>query len=158
FAAFAALLLWSTQMAFAIERWRLVTGPAIGRWVRVVGEFEALCALATYAYENGADPFPQIVAGGSCFVAEGIGHPLIPRSKCVTNDVNLGDGVRLLIVSGSNMSGKTTLLRTVGINTVLALAGAPVRARWLRLSPVSVGATLRIEDSLREGKSRFYAE
>jgi hypothetical protein len=158
FAPFAALLLWTTQMAFVIERWRSITGPAIGRWVRVVGEFEATSALATYAYENGLDPFPEIAAEGPCFDGEGVGHPLIPRSTCVRNDVNLGGGTRLLVVSGSNMSGKSTLLRTVGINTVLALAGAPVRARRLRLSPVAVGATLRIQDSLREGKSRFYAE
>jgi hypothetical protein len=158
FAPFAALLLWTTQMAFTIEAWRLITGPAIGRWVHAVGEFEALCALATYAYENGSDPFPEIVSEGPCFVGEAVGHPLIPRPACVTNDVNLGDGVRLLVISGSNMSGKSTLLRTVGVNAVLALAGAPVRARRLKLSPVAVGATLRIQDSLREGKSRFYAE
>jgi hypothetical protein len=158
FAPIAAILLWTTQMAFAVERWRLITGPAISRWVRVVGEFEALCALATYAYENGADPFPEIAPDGPRFAGEALGHPLISRAKCVTNDVNLGAGVGLLVVSGSNMSGKTTLLRTVGVNVVLALAGAPVRARRLRLSPVAVGATLRIQDSLREGKSRFYAE
>jgi len=158
FAPFAAMLLWTTQMAFAIEAWRLVTGPAIERWVGVVGEFEALCALATYAYENGTDPFPEIVPDGPCFAGEAVGHPLIPRATCVANDVNLGDGARLLVVSGSNMSGKSTLLRTVGVNAVMAMAGAPVRARRLRLSPVAVGATLRIQDSLREGKSRFYAE
>jgi hypothetical protein len=158
FAPFAALLLWTTQMAFAVERWRARTGPAIGLWVNLVGEFEALSALATFAYENGSDPFPQLVNDGPCFLAEAVGHPLIPRKTCVMNDVNLGGDLRLLVISGSNMSGKSTLLRTVGVNTVLALAGAPVRARRLRLSPLAVGATLRIQDSLREGKSRFYAE
>src|SRR5262249_43657023 len=158
FAPFAALLLWTTQMAFAVERWRARTGPAIGRWVQLVGEFEALSALATYAYENATDPFPEIAADEPCFNAEAVGHPLIPRKTCIMNDVNLGGDLRLLVISGSNMSGKSTLLRTVGVNTVLALAGAPVRARRLRLSPLAVGATLRIQDSLREGKSRFYAE
>jgi len=158
FAPFAALLLWTTQMAFAVERWRARTGPAIGLWVQLVGEFEALSSLATYAYENASDPFPEIAADGPCFRAEAVGHPLLPRKTCVMNDVNLGGDLRLLVISGSNMSGKSTLLRTVGVNTVLALAGAPVRARRLLLSPAAVGATLRIQDSLREGKSRFYAE
>jgi hypothetical protein len=158
FAPFAALLLWSIHMAFAVERWRSQTGPAIGLWVRLVGEFEALSALATYAYENDSDSFPEITADGPRFLAEDVGHPLLPRKTCVMNDVNLGEGLSLLVVSGSNMSGKSTLLRTVGVNAVLALAGAPVRARRLRLSPVAIGATLRIQDSLREGKSRFYAE
>jgi DNA mismatch repair ATPase MutS len=87
-----------------------------------------------------------------------LGHPLLPAASMVRNDVHLADGIQLLVVSGSNMSGKSTLLRTVGINAVLALAGAPVRAASLRLSPLAIGATLRIQDSLLEGRSRFYAE
>jgi hypothetical protein len=158
FAPIAALLLVSVQLAYALEYWRAVTGPAIRRWLAVVGEFEALCALATYAYENPGDPFPEISDEGRFFHGEDLGHPLIPRRVCVRNDVNLGDGLRLLVVSGSNMSGKSTLLRTVGVNAVLALSGAPVCARRLRLSPLAVGATLRIQDSLQEGKSRFYTE
>jgi DNA mismatch repair ATPase MutS len=87
-----------------------------------------------------------------------LGHPLVPRATMVRNDVGLAGDTRLLLVSGSNMSGKSTLLRTVGINAVMALAGAPVRAVSLRLSPLTLGATLRIQDSLQEGRSRFYAE
>jgi hypothetical protein len=158
FALIAPLLLWTTQCAFAIEAWRATAGPAIARWLDVVGEFEALCALAAYAYENPLDPFPEIVAEGPCFQGEGLGHPLIPVTHCVRNDVGLGNDLRLVVVSGSNMSGKSTLLRTVGINAVLALAGAPVRARQLRISPLAIGATLRIQDSLQAGRSRFYAE
>lgn len=158
FAPVAALLLVSVQLAYALENWRAITGPAIRRWLTVVGEFEALCALATYAYENPGDPFPEVVTEGPLFHGEALGHALIPRRLCVRNDVNLGGPLRLLVVSGSNMSGKSTLLRTIGVNAVLALAGAPVRARRLRLSPLAVGATLRIQDSLQEGKSRFYAE
>ena len=157
FGAIAAVLLWGTQLALAIDAWRANCGPAVRRWLEVVGEFEALCALAGYAYEHADDPFPEIVDAGPCFVAEGLGHPLIPDSRCVRNDVSLGD-VRVLIVSGSNMSGKSTLLRSVGINAVLALAGAPVRARRLRLSPLAVGASMRILDSLQTGTSHFYAE
>ena len=128
---------------------------------RVVGEFEALCSLASYAFENPDDPFPEIATDAACYDGEGLAHPLLP--KCVPNDSARPHRAetlrrRVLIVSGSNMSGKSTFLRTVGVNAVLALAGAPVRARRLRLSPLAVGATLRIQDSLQEGRSRFYAE
>ncbi|MHB1425018.1 MAG: MutS-related protein [Gemmataceae bacterium] len=159
FMPFAYLLLWGTQMAHAIEGWRAVAGSAIARWLDVVGQFEALCALAAYAYENPNDPFPEIATdGGPCYDGKQLGHPLLPVSRCVRNDLRLTDGLRVLIVSGSNMSGKSTYLRTAGINAVLALAGAPVRAQRLRLSPLAVGATLRIQDSLQQGRSRFYAE
>jgi hypothetical protein len=171
FAPLAYLLLWDTQLAHAIEAWRAASGPAIGDWLTAVGEFEALGALAAYAYEHPDDPFPDLVAAGPekaarslsgfpapCFDGQALGHPLIPAARCVRNDVSLEGELRLLVVSGSNMSGKSTLLRTVGTNAVLALAGAPVRARSLRLAPVMVGATLRIQDSLQAGQSRFYAE
>ena len=159
FLPLAYLLMWGTQMAHAIESWRAVAGPAIARWLAVVGEFEALCSLACYAYENPGDPFPDIVTEGAvCYDGEQMGHPLLPRSRCVRNDLRLTDGLRVLIVSGSNMSGKSTFLRTVGVNAVLALAGAPVRASRLRLTPLAIGATLRIQDSLQAGRSRFYAE
>jgi MutS domain V len=158
FAPIAPVLLWGTQLAFAVEAWRATSGPAVPRWLAALGEIEALCALATYAYENPTDPFPEIAADGPCFDGRALGHPLIPRERCVRNDLCLGGERRVLIVSGSNMSGKSTLLRTAGVNAVLALAGAPVRAERLRLSPLVVGATLRIQDSLQEGKSRFFAE
>jgi hypothetical protein len=159
FMPFAYLLMWGTQMAHAIEAWRGIAGPAIARWLAVVGQFEALCSLAAYSYENPDDPFPQIETERvPHYDGEQLGHPLLPSSRCVRNDLRLTDGLRVLIVSGSNMSGKSTFLRTVGINAVLALTGAPVRARRLSLSPLALGATLRIQDSLQEGRSRFYAE
>jgi hypothetical protein len=158
FAPFSLLLLWRTQFAFALEKWRSRCGPAIGPWLKTVGEVEALCALAGYAYEHPDDPFPEIVHHGPVFDGTNLRHPLVPRAQCVPNSVRLGGGPVLLVVSGSNMSGKSTLLRTVGINAVLALAGAPVRAERLRLSPLAIGATLRIQDSLQAGTSRFYAE
>jgi DNA mismatch repair ATPase MutS len=98
------------------------------------------------------------VETGAIFDGEDLRHPLVPFEKCVPNSVSLGDELRLMVVSGSNMSGKSTLLRTVGINAVLAMSGAPVRARRLRVSCVAIGATLRIQDSLQAGTSRFYAE
>ncbi len=158
FAPIAAVLLWDTQLAHAIEGWRRQSGRAIAGWLAAVGEFEALAALSAYAYENPDDPFPEVVAEGPLFDGEGLGHPLLPRARCVRNDVHLTPELRLLVVSGSNMSGKSTLLRTVGVNAVLALAGAPVRATRLRIAPLVVGATLRIQDSLQAGRSRFFAE
>ncbi|HEX9103182.1 MAG TPA: DNA mismatch repair protein MutS [Polyangia bacterium] len=158
FAPVGWLLLWPVHFAYAIERWRARSGADVARWIEVIGELEALAALAGYAYERPDEPFPEIVDGDPRVDAEALGHPLIAREKCVRNDLALGGELRLLVVSGSNMSGKSTMLRTVGINVVLALAGAPVRARKMTVSPLAVGATLRIQDSLAEGASRFYAE
>ncbi|HYG73385.1 MAG TPA: DNA mismatch repair protein MutS [Planctomycetota bacterium] len=157
FAIPAFFLLWSTHFAFLFETWRERSGAAIGKWLAAVGEMEALCALAAYAYEHPADPFPEIT-GELIYDGSQLGHPLLNEKQCVRNDVRLDENLRILIVSGSNMSGKSTLLRTVGTNAVLALAGAPVRAEKLRLCPVTLGATLRIQDSLQAGRSRFYAE
>lgn len=159
FAPFAAVLLWPLQFAIAIESWRQSSGPAVARWLAAVGEFEALGSLAGYSYEHPEDPFPELVDGPARFEATGLGHPLLPESRSVRTDLRLSDELQhVLIVSGSNMSGKSTLLRSVGTNTVLALAGAPVRARALRLSTLHVGASIRVQDSLQAGASRFYAE
>jgi len=158
FAPLAAPLLWGTHLAWAIERWRSRHGAHVRTWLRTVGEFEALGSLAAYRYEHPDAVWPELVDGPARFEAAGVVHPLLPAAHAVPNDVSLGDTPRLLIVSGSNMSGKSTLLRTVGISAVLAFAGAPVRAARLRLTPLAVGATLRIQDSLQEGRSRFYAE
>jgi hypothetical protein len=154
----AELTLWTTQLAFAFDVWRREAGPQIGRWLDAVAQFEALSSLAGYAYENPSDPFPEIAGEGPLYDGEALGHPLIPRERCIRNDIRLGGDLHVLVVSGSNMSGKSTLLRTVGINAVLALAGAPIRGRRLRLSALALGATLRIQDSLQAGQSRFYAE
>jgi hypothetical protein len=158
FAVFAPFLLWATQFAFAIEAWRAKHGKEIGGWLEAVGELEALCSLAAYACEHPDDPFPEILESGTAFEGESMRHPLIPAARCVPNSVELSPELQLLIVSGSNMSGKSTLLRTVGVNVVLALAGAPVRAARMKVSVVAMGATIRVQDSLQAGTSRFYAE
>jgi hypothetical protein len=156
---FAPLLASRPQMAMLLDRWRARYGECFEGWMAALGEIEALCALAAYSFECSEDPFPELVDTGACFEAEGLGHPLFPRARCVRNDVTLSDhGIQVLIISGSNMAGKSTLLRAVGVNVALALAGGPVRASKLRLSPMVVGATLRIQDSLLAGRSRFYAE
>ena len=160
FTPIAVLLFWQLHLAFAVERWRVRHGADIERWLEGIGEFEALSALSAYGYEHPADPFPDVVEAVAppIYEAEALAHPLIPVSEAVANDVTLGAEPQVQIVSGSNMSGKTTLLRSLGVSSVMALMGAPVRARRLRLSPASLGATLRIEDSLQAGRSRFYAE
>jgi hypothetical protein len=150
-----------THLAWAIESWRSRYGAHVRQWLAAAGEFEALSSLSAYRYEHPDDPFPAIVSTDdrqARFEGTALGHPLLPAAHTVRNDVTLDETTRLLVVSGSNMSGKSTLLRTVGANAALAFAGAPVRAQSLRLSPLAIGATLRIQDSLLEGRSRFYAE
>jgi MutS domain V len=151
-------VLWSSWTAFAIEVWRQKFGSAIRHWLATVGEMEALTALAGYAYEHPGDIFPEFTEEGAQFEAEGLAHPLLPESQGVRNDLSLGREMRLLIISGPNMAGKSTLVRAVGINAVLAQCGAPVRARRLRLSRLQVAACICVLDSLQGGVSRFYAE
>ncbi len=159
FRAIASPLLWIPQWAMAIEAWRRDCGPHIGEWVAMVGEFEALCSLACFAYERPAAVFPELMEDGTVLEAEGMLHPLIDPREAVANDVRLdGRDCALWIVSGSNMSGKSTLLRAVGVNAVLAWAGAPVTCARLRLSPLRIGASIRVSDSLQDHRSRFYAE
>ena len=158
FAPLAFVLLLDLQMAAAIERWRRAAGAALAESLRALGEIEALSALAAYSFECPEDPFPTFASEGPLFAAQGLTHPLLPLARAVRNDVRLDGSRPLLVVSGSNMSGKSTFLRTIGVNAVLAQAGAPVRARALHLSPLAVGASIRLQDSLQEGHSRFYAE
>ncbi|HXS11868.1 MAG TPA: hypothetical protein VN734_04145 [Acidobacteriaceae bacterium] len=155
---FDAPLLYSVQLAGAAQSWRHRYGASLERWLISLSELEALQSLATYSFEHPGDPFPELVDGEPRFEASTLGHPLIPEARCVRNDVSLGDETRLLLVSGSNMSGKSTLLRAVGINVVLAMAGAPVRAIRVRMTPLRVGASIQVNDSLQEGRSRFYSE
>jgi len=159
FKALGGLVFAGTHLAYAMEGWRKRYGPAVDAWVDAVASFEALSSLARHAYENPADVFPTFADGSTVFESQGIAHPLLPVETAVRNDVSLArDAQRLWIVSGSNMAGKSTLLRTTGVNVVLALAGAPVRAHSMRLSPLQLGASMRIVDSLHDGTSHLYAE
>jgi DNA mismatch repair ATPase MutS len=151
-------ILWTPHLAFRVEDWRRTSGPAVRRWLTAAGEIEALCSLASHAFEHPCDTFPEFAEDGPYLEAHAIAHPLLAEAKAVRNDVTVGGELKLLVVSGSNMSGKSTLLRTLGVNAVLAQAGAPVRAAKLRLSPLEVGASIRVSDSLQGGVSRFYAE
>jgi hypothetical protein len=157
FAPIAFVLGLPVHLVHAIEVWRGEVGPHIPDWLRAVGEFEALACLAGFAYERPEQPFPEILDAGTRFDASEIGHPLIPRSQCVSNNVCLDEKTRLILISGSNMSGKSTMLRTIGTNLVLAQAGTTVRARRLATSVFQIGTAMRIHDSLQSGESLFYA-
>jgi hypothetical protein len=152
------LLLAGTQLCLAIEQWRNMHGESLRAWLQAWAEFEALNALAGYAYENPENTFPEFTRDEVCFEARALAHPLLPRDGCVANDLALNRDLRFYVVSGSNMSGKSTLLRAIGMNAVLASAGAPVRAVALRMSRLAVFASLSVVDSLLNGKSRFMAE
>ena len=159
FRPIAAALVWMPQFAMAIEKWRMRYGPNVGPWVDAIGEFEAMSSLACFAYERPDASFPELVNSSERFYeGTGLTHPLIPHAEAVPNDVTLGGATRLWIVSGSNMSGKSTLMRAVGLSVVLAWAGAPVTAQRLRLSRLRLGASMRTNDSVIDHRSRFYAE
>jgi MutS domain V len=149
---------WSLQWTLSIEAWRRKFGPAIRAWLAALGEIEALLDVAGYAYEHPGDVFPVFTDEAPLFDAVGLAHPLIPEDRAIRNDLTLGRDLRLIIISGPNMAGKSTFIRSVGINAVLAQCGAPVRARKLQLSRLSVGASVCVLDSLQGGISRFYAE
>jgi hypothetical protein len=149
---------WSAQLVFIAERWQRDFGPLLRVWLAAVGELEALTSLATFTYEHPEYTFPEFVREAPWFVAEGIAHPLLSAATTVENDLTLGTGCQLMILSGPNMAGKSTFIRSLGVNAVLAQCGAPVRARRLRMSPLRVAASICILDSLSGGTSRFYAE
>ncbi len=150
-------LVSDVHLAHAVERWRLASGPKLGTWLDTVGEMEALASLAAYRFERPDDVWPELADGTPCFEAQALAHPLL-NAEAVANDVRLDGQPQVLVLSGSNMSGKSTLLRAIGVNAILAQAGAPVRARRLLMSPLAVGASIRIVDSLQDGSSRFHAE
>ena len=151
-------LILRTQLCFAIEEWKLRHSTHLDQWLDAWGEFETLAALSGYAWEHPDDAFPEFHDGSTAFAGRELGHPLLSASTCVRNDVALDEQNRFYIISGSNMSGKSTLLRTIGLNTILAQAGAPVRAASLRLTKVEIFASLSVADSLLEGRSKFLAE
>ena len=151
-------LMWDLWCALALERWRERAGRAAFGWFRALAELEALASIAGFAFENPDHAFPEIDTAEATFEAKSLGHPLIDADKRVANDVTIPAPGHALVVTGSNMSGKSTLLRAIGINAVLANAGGPVCAQALRIGRLKVATSMRVSDSLEEGTSRFYAE
>lgn len=154
------VILYSLHVALALQRWREQYAALVVQWLDAVGEFEALTSIATYAFEHPTDSLPEISDAQTPprLRAIKLRHPLMPARDCIPNDIALSAEPQVLLVSGSNMSGKSTLLRSLGANAVLALMGAPVRAESFRISALTIGASMRISDSLQKGVSHFYAE
>jgi MutS domain V len=155
---FDLVIFYRLQFVLAVENWRRRYGQSLRIWIQTVGELEALAALGGYTYEHPEDVFPEFTGQAPCFAAQGLAHPLIPRERAVENDVQLDQDLQLILVSGPNMAGKSTFLRGIGVNAVLAQCGAPVRAASLKLSPLAIAASICVLDSLEGGISRFYAE
>lgn len=151
------LLLWDVHCLVALDAWRKRVGPRARGYFEVLGEVEALASLGGLAFDRPSYAWPSLTETPQ-FEAAALGHPLLPAARRVTNDVHFPGPGSVLVITGSNMSGKSTLLRAVGINAVLALAGAPVCAKSLRLGPVRIVTSMRVGDSLEHGVSHFYAE
>ena len=157
--ALQAFTLWSIHVAWALQRWQRDVGPHVRRWMTTLGEIEALSALAVLHHDQPDWVLPQIGTSAAPRVwGENIGHPLLPTERARTNDAAIGPPQTFLLVTGSNMSGKSTLLRAVGLNVVLAQAGGPVCATTFHLPPLTLATSMRINDSLEGGVSYFMAE
>jgi hypothetical protein len=157
------LTLWDFHTLWLLERWQAAAGRRVRRWLAALGELEALSALAALAWDHPGWAFPTVGlgtddAGPPVLDGRGLGHPLIADDRRVGNDVTLGPPGTFLLVTGSNMSGKSTLLRALGVNVVLAQAGGPVCAEALAVPPLALGTSILVEDSLADGVSFFYAE
>lgn len=153
----ALVLLWDVHVLAALERWKARSGHRVRDWLDAVGEAEALAALSALAADHPDWPMPMLDPGARTVRARALGHPLLAPDNCVRNDIQIGPAGSFLLVTGSNMSGKSTLLRALGLNAVLAQAGAPVCAGELRMPPLRVVTSMRFEDSLADGVSFFMA-
>jgi ABC-type multidrug transport system fused ATPase/permease subunit len=152
-----ALLMWDVNCTLRLERWQVRHGRHARGWFEVLGEFEALSSIAGLAHDEPDYVFPELTEGGE-FQATALGHPLIAAEQRVTNDVSLSGPGTALLITGSNMSGKSTLLRAMGLGAVMALAGCPVCAGQLRIGRLAIRTSIRVSDSLESGVSHFYAE
>jgi DNA mismatch repair ATPase MutS len=150
-------LFWDVHCAAALLSWRARAGAHLRGWIDALGEVEALASLGAFAFEHPDFVWPELAAE-PMLVARGLAHPLLPDDRRVGNDVNLPGAGRALVVTGSNMSGKSTLLRAIGVNAVLAYAGAPACATALRIGAARVATSMRVLDSLEQGVSHFLAE
>jgi len=158
-----SLIFYDLQCLIALERWKARYKEELPGWIEAVGSIECVNSLATFAFNNPEYVYPLPVAGGEAeralfLEAKGLAHPLIPARRRVANDFTIGRGERLILVTGSNMSGKTTFLRTIGVNLLLAQCGAPVCATDFSFTPMQLLTSLRINDSLQEQTSYFMAE
>jgi len=152
------LFMFNIHLLIAVNRWRNKNRKLVPMWFDLLAEFDALSSLATFAFNNPGFIFPEPVSDDFLLDAEEIGHPLIPRDECVTNAIEIRGWNQFCIITGANMSGKSTFLRTVGINYILAMTGAPVYAKKMLFCPVEIHSSIRTNDSLVKRESYFYAE
>ncbi|BAC91944.1 MutS family DNA mismatch repair protein [Gloeobacter violaceus] len=152
------ITLWDVHVLGLLESWRRQSGDRVRSWLEALAQIEALASLASLAHDQPEWVFAEVDTRLQVIAAGQLGHPLIGEAVRVANDVTLGPPGTFLLVTGSNMSGKSTLLRSIGLNIVLALAGAPVCARSLRLPPVTLKTSMRVQDSLASGLSFYMAE
>ena len=151
-------LLYDFHILNLLEKWQRDCGTHARHWFEALGQFESLASLATLAYDNPDWTYPEVDAAATSIEASGLGHPLLPDATRVNNDIQVGAAGSFLLITGSNMSGKSTLLRAIGVNVVLAQAGGPVCASKLRLPPVQLATSIRLRDSLEDGVSFYMAE
>jgi DNA mismatch repair ATPase MutS len=152
-----AIILWDMQCINRLKKWSKHNGSHTGTWLRILGEFDAFSSLANYRYNNPDFVFPALSEGSEIFDADGLGHPLIPERKRVCNSFRI-EQEKICIISGANMAGKSTFLRTVAVNYILAMSGAPVCAGRMKFTPMKIFTSMRTTDSLKSGESYFYAE
>ena len=151
-------IFFQLQEIVRIERWKARYGQRISKWLETVGELDALCSLGTFAYNHPQYTYPELTEKPFCFLATQMGHPLMPASQCVKNDATIPSRPFFLIITGANMAGKSTYLRTIGVNYLLACIGAPVCCERLKLHPNQLITSLRTSDSLSDNESYFFAE
>lgn len=151
-------IFFQLQEIVRIERWKVRYGQHISKWLETVGELDALCSLGTFAYNHPQYTYPELTEKPFCFLATQMGHPLMPASQCVKNDATIPSRPFFLIITGANMAGKSTYLRTIGVNYLLACIGAPVCCERLKLHPNQLITSLRTSDSLSDNESYFFAE
>ena len=151
-------IFFQLQEIVRIERWKVRYGQHISEWLETVGELDALCSLGTFAYNHPQYTYPELTEKPFCFLATQMGHPLMPASQCVKNDATIPSRPFFLIITGANMAGKSTYLRTIGVNYLLACVGAPVCCEKLKLLPNQLITSLRTSDSLSDNESYFFAE
>lgn len=151
-------IFFQLQEIVRIERWKARYGQHISEWLETVGELDALCSLGTFAYNHPQYTYPELTEKPFCFLATQMGHPLMPASQCVKNDATIPSRPFFLIITGANMAGKSTYLRTIGVNYLLACVGAPVCCKRLKLHPNQLITSLRTSDSLSDNESYFFAE
>lgn len=151
-------IFFQLQEIVRIERWKVRYGQHISEWLETVGELDALCSLGTFAYNHPQYTNPELTEKPFCFLATQMGHPLMPASQCVKNDATIPSRPFFLIITGANMAGKSTYLRTFGVNYLLACIGAPVCCERLKLYPNQLITSLRTSDSLSDNESYFFAE